>query len=149
MQHVAKNQSVVRYSVFGSAIKLLSLLAFVAVSYGAGVSASRADTSPSFICGVSTVRDVDGNIYHTTDVHGQCWMSENMRVGTMILGGTDQTSDGSIEKYCYNNDLTNCATDGGLYQWDEAMQYSTTEGAQGICPAGWHIPTDVEFYTLG
>jgi uncharacterized protein (TIGR02145 family) len=28
------------------------------------------------------------------------------------------------------------------------MQYVTTEGARGICPAGWHIPTDGEWHTL-
>ena len=35
-----------------------------------------------------------------------------------------------------------------LYQWNEAMQYSSTPGAQGICPAGWHIPTHDQFTTL-
>ncbi|PIU75308.1 MAG: hypothetical protein COS76_01505, partial [Candidatus Portnoybacteria bacterium CG06_land_8_20_14_3_00_39_12] len=38
--------------------------------------------------------------------------------------------------------------DGGLYQWNQAMCGSTTEGAQGICPAGWHIATDAEWCTL-
>ncbi len=38
--------------------------------------------------------------------------------------------------------------DGGLYTWDEAMQYVTTEGAQGICPAGWHIPSDGDWNAL-
>jgi uncharacterized protein (TIGR02145 family) len=28
------------------------------------------------------------------------------------------------------------------------MRYSTAEGAQGICPNGWHIPTDAEWYAL-
>ena len=32
--------------------------------------------------------------------------------------------------------------------WDEAMNYTITEGAQGICPADWHIPTDVEWETM-
>ncbi len=53
-----------------------------------------------------------------------------------------------IEKYCYNNDTNICATDGGLYQWNEMMQYSTSGGVQGICPTGWHLPTDSEWKTL-
>jgi uncharacterized protein (TIGR02145 family) len=53
-----------------------------------------------------------------------------------------------IEKYCYDNLPANCDTYGGLYQWNEAMQYVQTEGAQGICPEGWHIPTLAEFQTL-
>lgn len=39
-------------------------------------------------------------------------------------------------------------TYGGLYQWDEMMQYSTTPSVQGICPPGWHIPTDGEWTVL-
>jgi uncharacterized protein (TIGR02145 family) len=39
-------------------------------------------------------------------------------------------------------------TYGGLYQWDEAMQYVTTQGTKGICPSGWHIPEKIEFETL-
>jgi uncharacterized protein (TIGR02145 family) len=37
---------------------------------------------------------------------------------------------------------------GGLYQWDEMMQYSTAPGVQGICQTGWHVPTDSEVTTL-
>ena len=37
--------------------------------------------------------------------------------------------------------MSNCNTYGGLYQWDEAMQYVINEGVQGICPSGWHIPS--------
>ncbi len=95
-----------------------------------------------------TIWDADGNAYGTVKVGDQCWMGRNMNVGTIIAQTTTQTDNGVVEKYCYGNDPDNCATDGGLYQWDEAMQYSTTEGARGICPAGWHIPTDAQQYAL-
>ena len=68
-----------------------------------------------------------------------------MNVGTRIAGGTTQTG---LTKWCYNNDENNCTTYGGLYQWNTAMQYSATEGAQGICPTGFHIPTDAQYTTL-
>lgn len=77
-----------------------------------------------------------------------------MNVGTRVSGFTTQTNNATIEKYCYSDTASNCTDnhpkrpDGGLYQWDEAMQYVTTEGARGICPAGWHVPTDTEWYTL-
>lgn len=109
---------------------------------------SLSDPSQPFTCGTSTIQDTDGNTYDTTDVNGQCWMTENMRVGTVVNGAANQTNNGVVEKYCYDNNPANCATDGGLYQWDEAMQYGTTEGTQGICPANWHIPTDAEQYAL-
>ncbi|GBD86851.1 fibrobacter succinogenes major domain (Fib_succ_major) [bacterium BMS3Abin03] len=70
----------------------------------------------------------------------------------MIQGSEDATDNGIIEKYCYDDDPANCDTYGGLYQWNETMQYitpdSTTPGVQGICPPGWHIPTLDEFTTL-
>ena len=46
------------------------------------------------------------------------------------------TNNGIIEKYCYDNNPANCAIYGGLYQWNEMMQYTTQQGAQGICPNG-------------
>jgi uncharacterized protein (TIGR02145 family) len=61
---------------------------------------------------------------------------------------TYPSNNSIIEKWCYNNDPAICATDGGFYWWDEAMQYVITEGAQGICPTGWHIPTDAQLYAL-
>jgi uncharacterized protein (TIGR02145 family) len=73
---------------------------------------------------------------------------ENLNVGTMIPVGQEMADNGIIEKYCYDDDPANCATHGGLYQWDEMMQYNTVQGAQGICPAGWHVPTDAEWTAL-
>ena len=66
----------------------------------------------------------------------------------MIQIYQEMTNNGIIEKYCYDNDPVNCATYGGLYQWDEMMQYTTQQGTQGICPAGWHLPTDAEWTIL-
>lgn len=137
------------------------------------IGVTLTDCTPSFTCGTDTVADNDGNIYNTVQIGTQCWMKENLRVGIKItscangialpsekncfLNGTtakSQTDNNIIEKYCYDDIDAECdggtpATKyGGLYQWDEAMGYSTNEGAQGICPAGWHIPTDGEQYIL-
>lgn len=78
----------------------------------------------------------------------QAWATTNLNVGTMIAGTASPSNNGIIEKYCYNDSEANCATYGALYTWDEAMQYSTTPGAQGICPSGSHIPTGNEWKTL-
>ncbi len=93
----------------------------------------------------------EGKTYNTVQIDDQCWLKENLDVGTMIVSDSathDQTDNGILEKYCYDNDESYCDTYGGLYQWDEAMRYVTTEGAQGICPDGWHIPTSDEFEQL-
>jgi uncharacterized protein (TIGR02145 family) len=76
-------------------------------------------------------------------------MQASMNIGDVVTGVTPQSDDDTLEKYCYDNNTNNCITDGALYQFDEAMQYGTfTPGAQGICPDGWHLPTDVEQDTL-
>ena len=84
----------------------------------------------------------EGKTYNTVLIGNQCWLKENLDVGTRINLNQSPTNNGIIEKYCYNDNPTNCDTYGGLYKWDEAMQYTTTEGAIGICPSGWHIPSD-------
>lgn len=78
----------------------------------------------------------------------QTWARYNLNVGTRITGTTEQANNATIEKYCYNDLESNCTTYGGLYQWDEAMQYVTTPGDQDICSAGSHIPTDAEWWIL-
>jgi len=98
--------------------------------------------------GMSVLTDVDGNTYNTVQVGDQCWMKENLRVGTMINGENDQTDNDTIERYCYVYYFNYCGSHGGLYQWDEMMQYSTDEGTQGICPTGWHIPSDADWKVL-
>ena len=99
-------------------------------------------------CGENIIDSRDGRSYSTVQIGTQCWMAENLNIGTMVDPGTGQTDNSVTEKFCYENDPSNCDTYGGLYQWGEIMEYVTTEGAKGICPDGWHIPTDAEFCTL-
>lgn len=105
-------------------------------------------TPTVFVCGNPMTDSRDGKTYNTVLIGTQCWMAQNLNIGAKIIGTLNQTNNGVIEKYCYNDDDANCAIYGGLYQWDEAMQYVTTEGVQGICPTGWHLPSDAEWTTL-
>jgi uncharacterized protein (TIGR02145 family) len=113
------------------------------------VNISGLDSMTIFICGASKV-SYGGKDYNTVLIGNQCWLKENLDIGTMINGNQnpDPTPGGTIEKYCYNNNPNNCNTYGGLYSWEEAMQYVTIEGAQGICPDGWHIPKLDDFNEL-
>ncbi len=90
----------------------------------------------------------DGQEYAWVKIGDQTWMAENLNVGNMINGVNDQINNSTIEKYCYENLESNCDIYGGLYQWNEMMQYVTTEDAQGICPEGWHIPSDAQWHAL-
>lgn len=96
-------------------------------------------------CGAFLVDDRDNHVYNIILIGTQCWMAENINIGTFSTG---QSNNGIIEKYCYGNIELNCNTYGGLYLWNEMMQYSTLPGTQGICPSGWHIPTDDEWKLL-
>jgi uncharacterized protein (TIGR02145 family) len=99
-----------------------------------------------FVCG--DIVSYEGQTYNTVQIGTQCWFKKNLNIGTRIDGFGNQSNNGIIEKYCFNNLESNCDVYGGLYQWDEMMQYSTTPGVQGICPTGWHLPTDAEWTTL-
>ncbi len=90
----------------------------------------------------------DGTVYRTLQLGDQIWLADNLNRGVMIYGVEDQQDNGVIEKYCYDNNPVLCEKYGGLYQWDEAMQYSTQVSSQGICPEGWHIPSDSEWKIL-
>ena len=89
-----------------------------------------------------------GQVYNTIQVFSQCWMKENLNAGTMLSWPALSANNGIIEKYCYNNQTANCNVYGGLYKWEEVMQYASTEGVQGICPQSWHIPTDEDWKVL-
>jgi uncharacterized protein (TIGR02145 family) len=106
---------------------------------------------PVFLNGVA---DQDGNYYKVVRLGLQLWMAENLNVGSQININTNAAKNEMIEKYCYVNNPENCKIYGGLYQWDEMMQYNpadngSTGTTQGICPIGWHIPTAQEWASLG
>src|SRR3954468_6183246 len=115
-------------------------------------------------CGTSANSNT---ITATTSVCGptcntQVWAAVvNLNTGTQILQGTTQAAG---QKWCYNDVASNCTTYGGLYQWASAMNLASTAnsafqygaalpscdpcgsgGKQGICPSGYHIPTDLEW----
>jgi uncharacterized protein (TIGR02145 family) len=74
-------------------------------------------------------------------------MAANLNYGTMIAGNISQRDNCSPEKYCYNDVTANCGTQ-TYYQWDELMQYDETISTQGLCPPGWHVPTEADWNTL-
>lgn len=101
----------------------------------------------------------------TGDCAGACssqtFATVNINTGTQITAGTTQSPG---QKWCYNNLAANCTTYGGLYQWASAMNLPSSAltvyvygnglpncdpcgsgGVQGICPSGYHVPTDLEF----
>ena len=99
-------------------------------------------------CPGTPTLDYGGKVYNTVQIFSQCWLKENLNVGTMIPGNIEMQDNDTIEKYCYDELPPNCDDYGGLYQWDEMMQYELVQSSQGICPREWHIPTDEEWKIL-
>ncbi len=103
---------------------------------------------PEWTCGSRFTDTRDGKSYRTVKIGNQCWMAENLNVGQAVNFTSGQSDNGVIEKYVYNNDAQNGSVYGGLYTWNEAMNYSIVKGSQGICPEGWHVPTDQEWQEM-
>ena len=103
--------------------------------------------NPNITYGIMT--DIDGNTYKTVTIGTQTWMAENLRVtkyndGTNIpnVTGGNAWSVLTTGAYCnYDNDPSNVATYGRLYNW-----HAVNTGK--LCPTGWHVPTDEEWWTL-
>src|SRR6056297_3339950 len=114
-------------------------------------------------CGTDSVQDYDGNWYHTVPIGNQCWMKENMRVthyedGTEISHVTGDTEWDNLTEtdkaWCYYDNSDSLGNIyGALYTWAAAMNGAASSndnpsGVQGVCPDGWHLPSDEEWKEL-
>ena len=99
--------------------------------------------------GVSTVT-YDGYTYDLVAIGDQCWFAENLRnehyangdaiPGDLSDGEWSSTTNGA--QAIFANDASNLTDYGRLYNW------FAVDDARGLCPSGWHVPTDVEYTTL-
>ena len=123
--------------------KIICLVCFANLLMMSGCSK---DVVP-FLCGSSV--EYSGMNYRTVQIGDQCWMTDNLNIGQRMDGSQNQIpANGFIEKYCQEDNESYCDVYGGLYQWNEAMGGEYKEGVRGICPEGWHIPSDDEWTLL-
>jgi uncharacterized protein (TIGR02145 family) len=99
-------------------------------------------------CGQPITDIRDGKTYQTVQIGSQCWMAANLNYGTMIPVNTHQRDNCIPEKYLQPPPSLPQPGEGSVYQWDELMDYSDTEKAQGLCPPGWHVPSESDWETL-
>ena len=107
--------------------------------------------------GMPTLTDIDGNVYNTVKIGNQCWMKENLRTthyadNTAIPAGSTYNST-TPYRYAPDNNESNVAIYGYLYNWPAVMHGASSStanpsGVQGICPNGWHVPSDAEWSQL-
>ncbi len=96
-------------------------------------------------CNCGNVTDVDGNYYETVQIGTQCWMAENLK--------TTNYANGSSISGVYDDGATYFENYGKVYTWAAVMGGSASSnlnpsGVQGVCPDGWHMPSDAEFLEL-
>jgi uncharacterized protein (TIGR02145 family) len=101
-----------------------------------------------FTCGNTLTDPRDNRQYPTILFDSQCWMAASLDYGQQLGASMTQRDNCLAEKYCYEDISSNCTSKGGMYQWDEIMQYSNILASQGLCPPEWHIPTENEWSTL-
>ncbi len=110
-----------------------------------------------------TIADYDGNSYNTVKIGNQWWMADNLKT-THFADGTEIpvvesdadwiNLDYTDKAYCYyENSTSNAIPYGALYTWAAAMNgaessYVNPSGIKGICPDGWHLPSDAEWIEL-
>lgn len=114
-------------------------------------SITFAESGGEFVCGTSTVTDIDGNTYNTVLIGGQCWLKENLKTtqysnGTPIEypgGDNNAWTNNTSGAYAWaNNNIEFKDIYGGLYNWYAVNNVS------GLCPADWHVPTVDEWIEL-
>ena len=104
-------------------------------------------------CDTKTLTDYDGNVYNTVAIGTQCWMKENLKTthysdGWPIDYRLEGSFDDGVPYYRYpNNDINNVGKYGLLYNW-AAVTQTLPSGVQGVCPLGWHVPSDAEWTQL-
>ena len=103
----------------------------------------------------------DNNHYNVVKIGNQIWMAENLKYLPSVVGpGTGSQTTPHYYVYGYNGTnvtdakaTANYNIYGVLYNWPAAMNgaaSSTTNpsGVQGVCPTGWHVPSDAEWTEL-
>ena len=103
----------------------------------------------------------DKKVYKTVKIGTQTWMAENLN-----YADSSMTPSLLNRSWCHSNDSANCAVAGRLYTWaaaiDSVALYDGGNGVDcgchktctlpdtvyGICPPGWHLPTQAEWDTL-
>jgi uncharacterized protein (TIGR02145 family) len=97
-----------------------------------------------FTCG-GTLSDIrDNQAYPTVVIGGQCWMAANLNYGSLVPASRHQRDNCIPEKYESPAGTPSTA----VYQWDELMNYDDTPAAKGLCPPGWHVPTETDWLIL-
>ena len=127
---------------------------------------SSSSSSSSIVYSNDLFDSRDGKTYKTVAIGTKIWMAENLNydvpnagIGSKCYGegGAIKISlpNGEQGDYRYSEEewLAACAKYGRLYDWMTVMNGAASSnqnpsGVKGICPDGWHVPSDNEWAEL-
>ena len=102
-----------------------------------------------------TLMKYDGYTYNLVQIGDQCWFAENLRSehyangdpipGELSDGDWSSTTSGAMTVY---GEGTSIATVSNLFDYGRLYNWYAVDDARGLCPSGWHVPTDQEYTTL-
>jgi uncharacterized protein (TIGR02145 family) len=144
-------QTAVHAQLFGGLIKSQAPAPFNAFCASATISATPC-TSGELASGINggslgnKYDNTNGGTYSVVEIGGQCWMQESIDVNPAGSPAWSNSNVGTWYGYYKNN--YQAAGEGTLFQWSAAMNGSTAERAQGVCPTDWHVPSDCEWMYL-
>lgn len=98
---------------------------------------------------ITPVTDIEGNVYKTAQIGTQVWMAENLKVTKLndntdipvVPGNPEWIAMATPALSWLSNNSANKNVYGAIYNW-----FAVNTGK--LCPAGWHVGTDVEFNTM-
>lgn len=106
----------------------------------------------------NAVTDIEGNSYDAVQIGSQVWMAQNLRThhyaDSTVIHFYNNSNGGQPRFYFPDNDENNVELYGYLYNWPAAAgdvsagSAANPSGVQGICPDGWHLPSDAEWTQL-
>ena len=93
-------------------------------------------------CGDDLYDSRNGQTYETLFVDNICMMKDELYYSSTCEDKEWNTGSLPYDS-CVNKDGAT------YYQWDALMKYSYSEGVQGLCPSGWHVPSTSEIQNTG
>ena len=129
-------------------------------------AANTDDGSCATVASTCAEVEMDGHTYAVVEIGDQCWFAENLRTttyadGTMIpagltdgewttttAGATAVYGEGSSTCENFSPDIDACNEALSLVEYGRLYNWYAVDDARGLCPAGWHVPTDGEWTNL-
>ena len=136
------------------------------VEYDASANTDDGSCLTLLGCSDSDIASMDGYDYEVVTIGDQCWFAENLRTTvygngdlipagltssewrTTTAGATAVYGEGSSGCVNYSPVIDACDEAQSLAAYGRLYNWYAVDDARGLCPAGWHVPTDGEWTAL-